>query len=86
VDVCGVYCLAIYLLKCHGMRNRSSMLFNFVLEHCSGGVADNNITSLCRLDALTNLNTLVLSHNPICKLGKSVAKLVSLTKVCEQLS
>jgi len=25
----------------------------------------------------------VLSHNPIRKLGKSVAKLVSLTKVCE---
>jgi hypothetical protein len=62
VDVCGVYCLAIYLLKCHGMRNGSNMLFNFVLEHCSGGVADNNITSLCRLDALTNLNT--LGNNP----------------------
>ncbi|GLJ55240.1 hypothetical protein SUGI_1185210 [Cryptomeria japonica] len=42
---------------------------------------DNEIDSICRLDRLINLNTLVLSHNPIRELGKSLAKISSISKL-----
>ncbi|KAJ7570359.1 hypothetical protein O6H91_01G116900 [Diphasiastrum complanatum] len=44
-------------------------------------VNNNQITTISRLDRLANLNTLVLSHNPIRELGKSFNKLSSLNKL-----
>ncbi|KAL8479972.1 hypothetical protein ACS0TY_026784 [Phlomoides rotata] len=42
---------------------------------------DNEIRSVCKLDQMKELNTLVLSRNPIRSLGESVAKLKSITKL-----
>ncbi|XP_028083671.1 uncharacterized protein LOC114284914 isoform X2 [Camellia sinensis] len=42
---------------------------------------DNGIVSICRLDQLKELNTLVLSRNPINKLGESLVKVKSITKL-----
>ncbi|GMP88378.1 hypothetical protein CsSME_00040395 [Camellia sinensis var. sinensis] len=42
---------------------------------------DNEIVSICRLDQLKELNTLVLSRNPINKLGESLVKVKSITKL-----
>ncbi|KAG6382830.1 hypothetical protein SASPL_157459 [Salvia splendens] len=44
-------------------------------------VADNEITSVCKLDQMKELNTLVLSRNPISSLGESLVKLKSITKL-----
>ncbi|KAK1287609.1 hypothetical protein QJS10_CPB19g00436 [Acorus calamus] len=43
-------------------------------------VSDNEISSICQLDKLEYLNTLVLSRNPIHDIGVSLAKAKSLTK------
>ncbi|OAE22671.1 hypothetical protein AXG93_2675s1040 [Marchantia polymorpha subsp. ruderalis] len=42
---------------------------------------DNEISSVCRLDRLVNLNTVVLSRNPIRNFGNFASKLMSLKKV-----
>ncbi|XVE79198.1 hypothetical protein DITRI_Ditri14bG0038600 [Diplodiscus trichospermus] len=41
---------------------------------------DNEIVSICGLDEMKDLNTLVLSRNPISEIGNSLAKLKSITK------
>ncbi|XP_057479824.1 uncharacterized protein LOC130767081 isoform X2 [Actinidia eriantha] len=42
---------------------------------------DNEIVSICRLDQMKELNTLVLSRNPISKVGESLVKMKSITKL-----
>ncbi|PSR86465.1 Protein phosphatase 1 regulatory subunit like [Actinidia chinensis var. chinensis] len=42
---------------------------------------DNEFASICRLDHMKELNTLVLSRNPICKVGESLDKVKSMTKL-----
>lgn len=42
---------------------------------------DNEITSICNLDKMKDLNTLVLSRNPVRKIGGSLARLKSITKI-----
>ncbi|GFZ17760.1 leucine-rich repeat (LRR) family protein [Actinidia rufa] len=42
---------------------------------------DNEIVSICRLDQMKELNTLVLSRNPIPKVGESLVKMKSITKL-----
>lgn len=42
---------------------------------------DNEIGSLCRLDQMKELNTIVLSRNPISKIGGSLNKMTSITKL-----
>jgi len=43
--------------------------------------ADNNISSICKLDRLQQLNTLVLSKNPVFTIGNALAKAKSMKKV-----
>ncbi|KAL9253799.1 phosphatase 1 regulatory subunit 7-like protein [Drosera capensis] len=42
---------------------------------------DNEITSICNLDKMKDLNTLVLSRNPVRKIGESLARLKSISKI-----
>ncbi|TMW88150.1 hypothetical protein EJD97_018981 [Solanum chilense] len=42
---------------------------------------DNDIVSICKLDKMKELNTLVLSRNPISGIGQSLAKINSITKL-----
>nr|GEW91280.1 hypothetical protein [Tanacetum cinerariifolium] len=42
---------------------------------------DNEIVSICKLDQMKELNTLVLSKNPIQKIGESLVKVNSITKL-----
>ncbi|KAF5202049.1 Leucine-rich repeat (LRR) family protein [Thalictrum thalictroides] len=42
---------------------------------------DNQISSICKLDQLQELNTIVLSRNPICNIRESLVKLKSITKL-----
>ncbi|CAH1436160.1 unnamed protein product [Lactuca virosa] len=42
---------------------------------------DNEIVSICRLDQMKELNTIVLSRNPISKIGESLGKANSITKL-----
>ncbi|XVF19667.1 hypothetical protein REPUB_Repub11eG0130700 [Reevesia pubescens] len=42
---------------------------------------DNEIVSICGLDEMKDLNTLVLSRNPISEIGNSLIKLKSITKL-----
>ncbi|KAJ7948029.1 Protein phosphatase 1 regulatory subunit 7 [Quillaja saponaria] len=42
---------------------------------------ENEIVSICKLDQMKDLNTLVLSKNPICKIGDTLVKVKSLTKL-----
>ncbi|GJS76901.1 leucine-rich repeat domain, L domain-like protein [Tanacetum coccineum] len=44
-------------------------------------LADNEIVSICKLDQMKELNTLVLSKNPIQKIGESLVKVNSITKL-----
>ncbi|GJM91787.1 hypothetical protein PR202_ga08198 [Eleusine coracana subsp. coracana] len=41
---------------------------------------DNNISSICKLDRLQQLNTLVLSKNPVVTIGDALVKAKSMTK------
>ncbi|KAL5152014.1 Protein phosphatase 1 regulatory subunit 7 [Glycine soja] len=43
--------------------------------------AENEISSICKLDQLKDLNTLVLSKNPIRKIGEALMKVKSITKL-----
>ncbi|CAN6557282.1 unnamed protein product [Malus baccata var. baccata] len=45
------------------------------------GFVDNEIASICRLELLRELNTLVLSRNPIHDIGDSLKKMKSITKL-----
>ncbi|KAI5666774.1 hypothetical protein M9H77_16627 [Catharanthus roseus] len=42
---------------------------------------DNEITSFCKLDQMKELNTIVLSRNPIREIGDAVSKIKSITKL-----
>nr|XP_009784828.1 PREDICTED: protein phosphatase 1 regulatory subunit 7 isoform X3 [Nicotiana sylvestris]XP_009784829.1 PREDICTED: protein phosphatase 1 regulatory subunit 7 isoform X3 [Nicotiana sylvestris] len=42
---------------------------------------DNDVVSICKLDKMQELNTLVLSRNPISGIGQSLAKINSITKL-----
>ncbi|KAL2590155.1 hypothetical protein AAZV13_13G274900 [Glycine max] len=44
-------------------------------------LTENEISSICKLDQLKDLNTLVLSKNPIRKIGEALMKVKSITKL-----
>jgi Leucine-rich repeat (LRR) protein len=56
------------------------LLFDYLLVIVSL-VVDNEISSICKLDLLKDLNSLVLSRNPISEIGDSLSKLKNLSKV-----
>ncbi|CAN6692078.1 unnamed protein product [Malus baccata var. baccata] len=68
MDAVKVYCE----LTCSNFECFSFYLLGFV---------DNEIASICRLELLRELNTLVLSRNPIHDIGDSLKKMKSITKL-----
>ncbi|KAM3303170.1 hypothetical protein P3S67_014200 [Capsicum chacoense] len=68
----------------HLFINQSSVsagsLF-LILTYFFLSVIDNDIVSICKLDNMKELNTLVLSRNPISGIGQSLAKINSITKL-----
>ncbi|KAL9272260.1 phosphatase 1 regulatory subunit 7-like protein [Drosera capensis] len=58
-----------------------SNAFCFVLCFYFVFIVDNEITSICNLDKMKDLNTLVLSRNPVRKIGGPLARLKSITKI-----
>ncbi|KAM2128089.1 hypothetical protein ACFX1R_007931 [Malus domestica] len=57
------------------MRSKSIVSLRAVILN------DNEIASICRLELLRELNTLVLSRNPIHDIGDSLKKMKSITKL-----
>ncbi|PWA78094.1 leucine-rich repeat domain, L domain-like protein [Artemisia annua] len=51
------------------------------IESCLSLTVNNEIVSICKLDQMKELNTLVLSKNPIQKIGESLVKVNSITKL-----